>query len=66
VDDLLFQVTEQVRQRLIEELGRSNLAEMVARDARPSLINATDAEFNPQTKRRPYPSSHTLHWSPTP
>jgi hypothetical protein len=66
VDGLLFRVTEPVRQRLIEELTESDLAEMVARDTRPILINATDAEFNPRTKRRPYPNSHTLHWSPTP
>lgn len=66
VDDLLFEVTEPVRQRLIEELGRSDLARMVAEGARPNVIDATDAEFDPRTKRLPYPTSNKLHWSSTP
>ena len=66
VDDLLFEATEPVRQRLIEELAKSDRAVMVARGARPNVINATDADFDPRTKRLPYPISHKLHWSSTP
>lgn len=64
VDELLFDVTEPVRQRLIEELARSDLAGMVAEGARPNTINAPDADFDPRTKRLPYPTSNKLHWSP--
>ncbi|TFD27737.1 hypothetical protein [Cryobacterium lyxosi] len=66
VDELLFEVTEPVRQRLIEQLGRSNRAGMVAGGARPIVINATDADFDPRTKRSRYPTSNKLHWSSTP
>ena len=66
VDELLFEVTEPVRQRLIKELGTSDRAGMVAGGARLSLINATDADFDPRTKRSRYPTSNKLHWSSTP
>ena len=66
VEDLLFEVTEPVRQRLIEELGRSDRAAMVAKGVRPNMIDALDADFDPRTKRLPYPTSTKLHWSSTP
>ena len=66
VDDLLFEAIEPVRQRLIEKLGGSDRAAMVASGVRTVVINATDADFDPRTKRLPYPISHKLHWSSTP
>ncbi|WP_026539636.1 hypothetical protein [Arthrobacter sp. 9MFCol3.1] len=65
VDDLLLAVTEPVRQRLVEALSGPDLARMVAEGGRPKIIDAMDADFAPRTKRRPYPTSHTLYWSPT-
>lgn len=66
VDDLLFEMIEPVRQRLIEQLRASNRAGMLASGARPTVINVTDADFNPQTKRLPYPTSNKLHWTSEP
>ena len=66
VDDLLFEVIEPVRQRLFEELRASDRAEMLASGARPTVIDVTDADFNPQTKRLPYPISNKLHWTSEP
>ncbi|TFD27710.1 hypothetical protein [Cryobacterium lyxosi] len=66
VDDLLFEAIQPVRQRLIKKLGRSDRAAMVARGVRPNVIDALDADFDPRTKRLPYPTSNKLHWSSTP
>ncbi|WP_146068105.1 hypothetical protein [Cryobacterium sp. M96] len=66
VDDLLFEAIEPVRQKLIEKLGGSDRAAMVARGVRPRVINASDADFDPRTKRLPYPTSNKLHWTSTP
>ncbi|TFC56883.1 hypothetical protein E3O62_11935 [Cryobacterium sp. TMT2-15-1] len=66
VDDLLFEAIVPVRQRLVEELAKSDRAAMVARGVRPLVINASDADFDPRTKRLPYPTSNKLHWSSTP
>ena len=66
VDDLLVEAIEPVRQRLIEELGGSDRAAMVARGVRPIVIDASDADFDPRTKRLPYPTSNKLHWTSTP
>ena len=66
VDDLLFEAIEPVRQRLIEKLGRSDRAAMVTRGVRPNVIDASDSDFDPRTKRLPYPTSNKLHWTLTP
>ena len=63
VDELLLEVTEPVRQRLIEELGGADLAGMMAGGSRPDVIEATDADVNPRTKRLPHPAAIKLHWS---
>ena len=66
VDGLLYEAIEPVRQRLTEDLRGSDRAEMLARGARPKVINATDSDFDPRTKRLPYPITNKLHWSSTP
>lgn len=63
VDDLLFEVTEPVRQRLVKQLRVSDLAKMVDEGRQLEIVDATDADFNPRTKRRTYPTSHTRYWS---
>ena len=64
-DDLLFEVTEAVRQRLAEKLSRTDLARMVDEGGQLEIVDATDADFTPRTRRRPYPTSHTWYWSAT-
>lgn len=64
-DDLLFDVTEPVRLRLVEQLRGSDLARLVDDGGQLKAVYATDADFNPRTRRRPYPTSHTLYWSAT-
>ncbi|WP_157356965.1 hypothetical protein [Arthrobacter sp. U41] len=63
MDDLLFEMIEPVRQRLIEQLRESDLAKMVDEGGQLEAVYATDADFNPRTRRRPYPTSHTVYWS---
>ena len=58
-DDLLFEVTEPVRQRLVEQLSGSDLARMIDEGGQLKIVDATDADFAPRTRRRPYPTSHT-------
>ncbi|KGJ71940.1 hypothetical protein GY21_18760 [Cryobacterium roopkundense] len=65
VDDLLLEVTEPVRQRLMTEMRHADLARMVAEGKSPDVIHSTDADFNPRTKRRAYPSGNTIYWSKT-
>lgn len=65
VDDLLFEVIEPVRQRLVEHLSGSNLETMLIEGGQLPTVEATDADFNPRTRRGPYPTSHTLYWSAT-
>ncbi|MDR6413485.1 hypothetical protein [Pseudarthrobacter sulfonivorans] len=64
-DDLLFEVIEPVRQRLVEQLSGSDLETMVIDDGRLEIVEAMDTDFNPRTRRRPYPTSHTVYWSAT-
>lgn len=64
-DDLLFSVTEPVRQRLVDNLSGSDLARMVDAGGQLQIVDATDADFNPRTRRRTYPTSHTVYWSAT-
>ena len=65
VDDRLFEVTEAVRQRLAEQLSRADLARMVDEGGQLKIVDATDEDFTPRTRRRPYPASHTWYWSAT-
>lgn len=64
-DDLLFETTEAVRQRLVEELSGSDLSRLVNQGGQMKVVDATDADFAPRTKRRPYPTTHTRYWSQT-
>ena len=66
VDDLLFKVTEPVRQKLVKQLSGSDLAKLVDKGGQPGIRGATDTDFAPLTRRRPYPTSHTIYWSATP
>lgn len=63
LDDLLFEVTEPVRQRLVEHLSGSDLETMVIDGGQLQTVEAMDTDFNPRTKRGPYPTSHTVYWS---
>jgi len=65
VDDLLFEITEQVRQTLVVQLSGSDLARMVDEGSQLEIVDATDADFAPRTKRRRYPTSHTVYSSGT-
>ena len=51
VDEFLFEVTESVRQRLVEELAKSDRAE----GARPTLIYATELNSIGERSDRPIP-----------
>lgn len=62
-DDLLFEVTEPVRQRLVENLNGSDLARMMDVGGQLRIVDATDADFAPRTRRRPYPTAQTVYWS---
>lgn len=62
-DDLLSEVTEQVRRRLVEQLTGSDKARIVAEGPLVTTVDALDADFAPRTRRRPYPSSYTRYWS---
>ncbi|MHA7299504.1 hypothetical protein [Pseudarthrobacter sp. MDT3-1] len=66
VDDLLFDVTEPVRKRLVENLSGSDLARMMEVGGQLRIVDASDADFAPRTRRRPYPTAHTVYWSATP
>lgn len=63
VDELLFEVTEPVRQRLMTEMRRADLVGMVAEGRLPDFVDATDADFKPRTTRQPYPAANTVYWS---
>lgn len=63
VDELLLEVIEPVRQRLMAEMRRNDLAGMVAEGKLPDIIDMSEADFNPRTKRQPYPTSDTRYWS---
>ncbi|WP_406636954.1 hypothetical protein [Pseudarthrobacter quantipunctorum] len=63
-DDLLYEATEQIRQRLIQRLKGSDMETMVGQGA-PLIADAMDADFNPRTRRGPFPTSHTMYWSAT-
>lgn len=62
-DDRLFEVTEPVRQRLVEQFSGSDLETMIIERGLLQTVDATDDDFNPRTRRRPYPTSHTVYWS---
>ncbi|SLK00896.1 hypothetical protein [Arthrobacter sp. P2b] len=64
-DDLLYEATEQIRQSLIEDLRGSDIETMVRQGAQLQTVDAMDADFNPRTRRPPYPTSHTVYWSST-
>ncbi|MBT2536275.1 hypothetical protein [Arthrobacter sp. ISL-69] len=64
-DDILFHVTEPVRQRLVDSLSGSDLARMVDAAGQLRIVEATDADFAPRTRRRPYTTKHTVYWSAT-
>lgn len=62
-EDLLYVATEQIRQKLIKRLGGSDMESMVRHGAPLEIVDAMDADFNPRTRRGPYPTSHTMYWS---
>ena len=60
IEERLDVVIEPVRARLASELGQSDLEKMLA-SSRPLVLEKFAEDFNPRTKRAPYPTGHTLY-----
>ena len=61
VGRLLDQAIEPVRNRLKGMLAEMTHSDIVAL-AEPQISAKRTQEFNPNTKRTPYPAGHTLYW----
>jgi hypothetical protein len=63
MEELLDEAIEQVRTRLEGQLRRTD-PRILAAVAPPEVIEKLAVDFNPRTKRPPYPTSHTIYWEP--
>jgi hypothetical protein len=61
MEGLLDAAIEPVRARLRRALGQVDPHLLIAAD-RPRVIERFEHEFEPRTRRRPYPRSHTVYW----
>jgi len=59
--DQLDSIIEPVRARLAAELSRVDPAVLLARP-RPTVLTKTADEFDPRSKRGPYPTGHVVYW----
>ena len=59
--DQLDQAIEPVRARLESELRRADPDELLV-GKRPEVFSRAAEEFNPRSRRRPYPTRQTLYW----
>jgi len=64
VEHLLDQAIEPVRNRLKRMLAEMTHSEIVTL-ADPQISEKWTREFDPNTKRAPYPAGHTLYWDRT-
>ena len=58
---LLDEAIEPVRNRLRNSLAEMNQADIDGH-AKPEILDKWALEFDPKTKRAPYPTGHTLYW----
>lgn len=61
METLLDAAIEPVRARLRCALGQIDPQLLIAAD-RPRIVERFEHEFDPRTRRRPYPTSHTVYW----
>lgn len=61
MEELLDEAILPVRVRLEHQLRRTD-PKILAAGARPKVLERFAGEFNPRTKRPPYPTSHTVYW----
>jgi hypothetical protein len=61
MEALLDAVIEPVRERLKHALGQVEPQLLIGAD-RPRVVERFEHEFDPRTRRRPYPRSHTVYW----
>jgi hypothetical protein len=61
MEALVDAAIEPVRSRLRHALGQVDPQHLIAAD-RPRVVERLEHEFDPRTRRRPYPSSHTVYW----
>lgn len=59
----LDEVLEPIRASLMNALTRTAPSQLRAA-ARPEIQEKWAHEFNPRTKRAPYPTGHTVYWTP--
>lgn len=63
MEQLLDAAIQPVRERLEEGLRAMDPRELAA-GKQPKVLEKLAAEFEPRTKRPPYPTSHTIYWEP--
>lgn len=63
MEGLLDAAIDPVRKRLEEGLRAMDPRERAA-GAQPNVLEKLAEEFEPRTKRPPYPTSHTIYWEP--
>lgn len=63
MEELLDVVIQPVRARLQDDLRAMDPRER-AGSAPPTVLERLALEFEPRTKRPPYPTSHTIFWEP--
>jgi len=61
LQQLLDESIHPIRTRLETDLRTTDLDQLLAA-SRPSAIHKLARDFNPRTRRKPYPNSHTLYW----
>jgi hypothetical protein len=63
MEELLDVVIQPVRARLEDDLRAMDPRERAA-GAHPTVLEKLASEFEPRTRRPPYPTSHTIYWEP--
>lgn len=63
MEELLDEAIQPVRARLERQLRRMDPRILAAR-AKPKVLEKFAGDFNPRTRRPPYPTSHTVYWEP--
>lgn len=63
LEELLDELIAPVRQRLRTNLDESDRSALIATRSELNVVHLSADEFNPRSRRSPYPTSHTLYWS---